>query len=244
MLCILPLLAVGCGGDNASTPEPEATPLAAPAPEPVAESAPESAPTTPAEPEPMPEPEAPTAAADPAPAAGVQIGGLSLDATPTEPVTIQTLEGSEIIEGTFQLNGKALMKASLLGPADLTPGFGEDNSLRELTEDWLSNVEQLLADPAEIHDESATAGGEDGSPPPDVPEVVEGEVQPFDSDTIKGYYVTARLREPGADGRAHILNGYFRVGNAVVMMGGVHDGSAQAAILDTIRSATWNDSAS
>lgn len=176
-----------------------------------------------------------------APKGGVQLGGLNIQVEPVDSPAISTIADSEIVEGVFVIEGNALVKVSLLGPVGLTPGFGEEASLRDLTDEWLRNVENALADPPEVRDQEATAGGDDGSAPTDTtPDELYGEVQPYAGEGASGFFVSARLREAGVDGRDHIVNGYFNVGGAVVMLGGVHEGESEKAILDLLGKTTWN----
>ena len=229
------LVVAGCGGSGEDT-----APIVEQETEPVAQA--------PVQPDPQPEPaEAPEPEPDPeptpeAPKGGVALGGLNIAVEPTEPAKVTTLPNSGIIEGVFTIEGNALVKASLLGPAGLTPGFGEDDSLRKLTEEWLSNIANALGDPPVIADEAALAASEDGSAAPQAPAVDEnyGQVQAFEGDGATGYFVSAHLREAGVDGRAYIVNGYFNVGGAVVMLGGVHAGESEEAILDLVNKATWS----
>jgi hypothetical protein len=192
------------------------------APPAVVSDAPDAAPTAPPKPAAAPQPaQDPNAIRVEVPGQGTLVvappAGSSLDQTTTKMIGQQ-----EAVVARINIPGDITLQATILGPADLYPGFGSDRSLQDRLTEWRDAIEpQLLEGPRAI--------------------------EPFPGESPHGFYTLATIDTPDPTAKNYVLNGYYLVGNHVVMIGGNHDDDSKMAderILEVIRTVRWEDSPS
>lgn len=110
----------------------------------------------------------------------------------------------------------AQIRVTLLGPADLMPAFGEDQSLQRQLAAW-----------------TATLKGK----------TVEKALKPalFEGSMVRGYYVSATDAAPAPGQPKYLVNGVFCAGDGVFMLGALANESAgvKETLLAVAETAVW-----
>jgi len=120
---------------------------------------------------------------------------------------------------TFDSDLLSQLDVTTLGPVDLAPGFGGDAYLQRELAKW--------------------AAGFKGK-------TIEPDLMPalFESDTVRGYYVTATDANPAPGQAKYLVNGFFRASTGVFMLGGLSNDArgAKAEFLEVAKTAHWEPS--
>jgi hypothetical protein len=126
--------------------------------------------------------------------------------------------GNPAVTGAIKFASGLLteLRVTTLGPADLTPDFADDAALKRQVEKW-----------------GETLKGK----------TTEAELAPvlFESEPVRGYYVTATDANPAPGQPKFLVNGFFRASTGAFMLGGLSNDApgAIAEVLAVAKTAQW-----
>lgn len=117
---------------------------------------------------------------------------------------------------TFASGPLTQLRVTALGPVGLAPGFGLDESLKREMAAWAGTMKG---------------------------KTVELELAPelFEAGSVRGYYSTATDANPAPGEPKYLVNGFFRAGDGVLMLGGLSNDApgAKAVLLAVAKTAVW-----